>query len=549
MRTQTKLSSFISRPTNALFSHRRFLFASFPSSLRHTPSLSAEAWYPRWASTSASPTHVTPPRPEDAKFVALQTDRLPALPGESFLEVETPALVLDLAVFTRNLQRCSELLRPFPNVSLRPHVKSHKCVEVAAMQLEVGGAIGVCCQKVSEAEAMVAGGILDVLVSNEVVSPKKLRRLVRLSLVPGARISLCVDSEHGVRALSQAINDVRAEVCETKVARTDMGENPRKGRRIASACERAQGVIGVLVEVNMGQNRCGVDSVSDAVGLARMICAAPEAVTQGMDSPLLPSFVFLGVQCYHGMAQHIEDEAERRQCVENYTRAKVVPLIAALQQAQGVLLPRDWHRPSNPTRSSTNDKGPGMVVTGGGTGTFLFEASGGVYTEVQPGSYPFMDVAYQAVRGVGEGVVEIEGGKAGQEKREHGCGFQASLFVLTEVMSAKPNANPPRVVLDAGTKASSVDCGQPAIWCKASEWATMDPSSISRLTNTFTDIQATDEHTQMNSNRSALSLVVGARVLMVPGHVDPTINMHQWLLPMQDRYVVAVWRIARGVGQ
>src|SRR3981081_651425 len=115
----------------------------------------------------------------------------PARQGMTLAEVDTPALLLDLEAFEHNLDRLDKSLAE-TRIRVRPHAKSHKCPEIALRQM-ARGAIGVCCQKVSEAEAMVEGGVMNVLVSNEVVGTPKLARLA--ALARRARISVCVDNE------------------------------------------------------------------------------------------------------------------------------------------------------------------------------------------------------------------------------------------------------------------------------------------------------------------------------------------------------------------
>jgi D-serine deaminase-like pyridoxal phosphate-dependent protein len=113
----------------------------------------------------------------------------PGAVGARLEDVDTPALILDLAAFERNQRSLFDLVRN--RVRVRPHAKTHKCPEVAKRQVAMG-AVGACCQKVSEAEAMVDGGIGDVLISNEIVGARKLERLAALSR--RARIGVCVDN-------------------------------------------------------------------------------------------------------------------------------------------------------------------------------------------------------------------------------------------------------------------------------------------------------------------------------------------------------------------
>src|SRR5258708_20356332 len=115
------------------------------------------------------------------------TTRPPAEIGMTLDEVDTPALVIDLDAFERNLRRLPDRVGG-SGVRMRPHAKTHKCPVIALKQIELG-AVGVCVQKVSEAEAMVYGGVRDVLVTNEIVGRPKLRHLV--SLAPPPRSGVC----------------------------------------------------------------------------------------------------------------------------------------------------------------------------------------------------------------------------------------------------------------------------------------------------------------------------------------------------------------------
>ena len=148
----------------------------------------------------------------------------PAAVGMSIEEVDTPALLLDLDAFEHNLMRLTESLRG-TSVRVRPHAKSHKCPEIALRQI-ARGAVGVCCQKVSEAEALVQGGVGDVMVANEVVGKQKLTRLAELARQ--ARISVCVDDPGNVAQLAQTVRDAGVKQ-------------------------------DVLVEINECANRCGVE--------------------------------------------------------------------------------------------------------------------------------------------------------------------------------------------------------------------------------------------------------------------------------------------------
>lgn len=193
--------------------------------------------------------------------------------GDPLSAVDTPALVLDLDAFERNLQRMAAAVRG-TGVRLRPHAKSHKCPEIALRQVALG-AVGVCCQKVSEAAVFVDAGIQDVLVTNQVVGDAKLRHLA--GLARRARIGVLVDHPAQVRAL-------------------------------AAAARAGDAVLDVYVEVNVGANRCGVEPGRDAVRLAQLVADS---------APLR----FAGLQCYHGSAQHLREPAQRAAAIARAVEA------------------------------------------------------------------------------------------------------------------------------------------------------------------------------------------------------------------------------------
>jgi D-serine deaminase-like pyridoxal phosphate-dependent protein len=196
-----------------------------------------------------------------------------AQPGDRLSAVDTPALVLDLDAFERNLQRMESALRG-SNVRLRPHAKSHKCPEIALRQMALG-AVGVCCQKVSEAAVFVKAGIADILVTNEVMGDAKLRQLAPLAR--RARIGVLADHPQQVQAL-------------------------------AAAAQSHEVTLDVYVEVNVGADRCGVAPGDEAVQLARRI-----ATSAGLR--------FAGLQCYHGPAQHLRVPQERAAAIMDATEA------------------------------------------------------------------------------------------------------------------------------------------------------------------------------------------------------------------------------------
>ncbi|PWJ15782.1 DSD1 family PLP-dependent enzyme [Jannaschia seohaensis] len=368
---------------------------------------------------------------------------IPALPGMAEAEIHTPCLILDLDALERNLRRMAGIAAAH-GVALRTHGKMHKSVDVQKLQQEIGGACGVCCQKVSEAEAFVRGGITDVLVSNEVTHPAKIARLAALPR-QGARVSVCVDDLETVAALSAAVQAAGTElVC--------------------------------LVEIDCGANRCGVTEPAEAVALAQAVAAAP-------------GLRFEGIQAYQGDVQHIQDHTDRAEAA----RASIAKARAAVDALKDAGLPCG-------------------TVTGGGTGSFRFEAASGVYTELQCGSYAFMDADYGRIE-------DAEGRRLDAE-------WENALFVLTSVMS---HVKPDRAVVDAGHKSYAIDSGLPVVFGR-------DDLSF---------LGCSDEHGKVLDPEGRLK--INDRLRLVPGHCDPTCNLHDWYVGLRGGRVETVWPVsARG---
>lgn len=355
-------------------------------------------------------------------------------------EVDTPALILDLDPFERNLARMADAVRGQP-VRLRPHAKSHKCADIALRQI-AAGAVGVCCQKVSEAEALVAGGVGDVLIANEIVGAGKLERLA--ALARRARLAVCVDDAQNVFDLD-------------------------------AAAARAGVQFDVLVEINVGADRCGAAPGAPALALARGIAASR-------------NLRFTGLQAYHGGAQHLRSVAERSGAIGR--AVAMVRATRALIEGSGIAC---------------------ATVTGAGTGSFPLELASGAYDELQPGSYIFMDADYR--------------------RNEYDAAwprFEQSLFVSTTVMS-RPTAE--RAVVDAGLKASSVDSGMPQLW---------DLPGVEY-------VKASDEHGVLAIAAGEHAPALGAKLLLVPGHCDPTVNLYDWFVCVRRGLVESLWPVsARG---
>jgi len=286
--------------------------------------------------------------------------------GQPLAALDSPQLVIDLDVVDANLRRMLGAFRDRP-VAVRVHFKSLKCAGLARY-VAAAGASGFLCAKLNEAEVLADAGLTDIFIANEIVGPIKVRRLAELAR--RAQVRVCVDEAQNVEALAQA-------------ART------------------AGVTLGVLVEVDVGQHRCGVEPGEPALALARRVHASP-------------GLRFVGLQGYDGHLQMVPDPGERRtRCLQG-----LQALVATRRLIEGAGIPVD-------------------VVTGAGTGTWEFVGFHEGVTEIQPGSFVLMDCAYQAIRPE----------------------FACALSIAATVVSRRPAW----YVLDAGSKAISRDFGTPTL--------------------------------------------------------------------------------------
>ena len=369
---------------------------------------------------------------------------IPAVPGLDEADIQTPCLILDLDALERNIRKLGDYAKAH-GMRHRSHGKMHKSVDVQTLQQTLGGAVGVCCQKVSEAEVFARGGITDILVSNEVRDPAKVDRLARLPKY-GAEITVCVDELANVAELS-------------------------------SATQRHGTTLECLVEIDCGAGRCGVRCANAAVEIAKAIDSAP-------------GLSFSGVQAYQGAMQHLESYEDRKSGFDD--AIVVVKAIIAALQAVGL-------KPE--------------LVTGGGTGSYDFESNSGIYNELQCGSYAFMDAAYGRIK-------SQDGNRFDRGEWEN------ALFVLTSVMS---HTKSDQAVCDAGLKTLALDSGLPVIHGR----------------NDVQYIRASDEHGVIEDSRGVLR--INEKLKLVPGHCDPTCNLHDWYVGVRNGNVEVVWPVsARG---
>ena len=357
--------------------------------------------------------------------------------------IDTPALVVDLDAMERNIARMADFARKH-QVLWRPHAKLHKSAEIA-LQLQRAGAVGACVQKTAEAEALAEGGVRDITITNQVIAHPKLLRVARLAAhlqTQGGRLALAVDSAEGIQRLAEAM---------------------------AQAAPQAR--IDVLVEIDVGQGRCGVPPGAPALALAQAVAR-------------LTQLRFAGLHAYHGRAQHLRGAAERREAI-----AAAVPA-------------------ARHTRDLITATGlPVPLGTGSGTGTLVHEAASGGYGELQAGALLFMDADY-----------------ARNEREPAQPVFEQALFVKTQVISACGS----HAVCDAGHKSHAIDSGLPTV-------ALLPPERALRYAN------GGDEHGLIYADGPKARLPALGRMLwLVPGHCDPTVNLHNFLIGVRGGLTAGV---------
>ncbi len=285
-------------------------------------------------------------------------------------DIDTPALLIDLDIMERNIDTLADFFADKEGISFRPHYKTPKSPFIAAKQI-ASGAVGISCQKVAEAETLITAGINDVLITNEVVGSYKIRKLIGLRK-HASGLMVCVDHILPAKELSE--------------------EALRHGVRMP-----------VLVDVNVGQNRCGVEPGEAAAAFAREISG-------------LKGLELKGFQCYHGILQVWDQKNGMEDKMKEIERCNA--LIVATREAMEA------------AGLSTE------IISGAGTGTYRWQYP--VMTEVQAGSYVLMDWSYHI---------------SAPE-------FDRALTIFTTVIST-PSRD--RVVVDAGYKTASTDAGMPAL--------------------------------------------------------------------------------------
>lgn len=419
--------------TRRLVSRRRFLTASGAAFALPRFSAAHAANNRRAATAPSTPTSDLGPR---ALERSLEID-----------QIETPALLLDLDAFERNLERMAVHAKA-RGIGLRPHGKTHKCPVIARRQMEKG-AIGVCAAKVSEAEVFVAAGIQSVLITSPVATPEKIRRVIALA-ERSAELLIVID-------------------------------NQRNARDFAAAASSAGIRLQVLVGLDTGTRRTGIALGQPALRLV-------EAIGK------LPSLDLRGLQAYAGHVMHVAGHEERK-------RRSIAALQACLE-----------------TRAAIEQAGHEIgIFTGGGTGTFDIDSEIEGVTDLQVGSYVFMDVQYRQI---------------GDRNSELFDYFEPALFVLATAISQPVQE---AITVDAGGKAFAYE-----------------PSSKPE----FRDLEGLiyhyggDEHGIVQFTSDKRPLRVGDKAMLIVSHCDPTVNLYDVIYPFRGGRVRELWPIAaRGFSQ
>jgi 3-hydroxy-D-aspartate aldolase len=326
-------------------------------------------------------------------------------------------------------------------IALRPHAKTHKSVEIAKLQIGAG-ALGICCAKLGEAEALAEGGIDSILITSPVVTERGIARLMALNGKIGALMAVC--------------------------------DNAVIATRLADAAQAGGKKLKVVIDIDPGLGRTGIRPGDGALALVEQVARSA-------------SLEYAGLQCYAGQVQHMESPNERRD--KSLSAMKELGALRDQLEARGL----------SPA-----------ILSGGGTGTFDIDPDARVLSELQVGSYVFMDRQYNDV----------------WEKPGERVPFETSLFVQTTVISANRDG---LATTDAGFKAFATDAGVPAIASGAPEGASY--------------FFFGDEQGGIFYDASKRKLAPGDSVTCVVPHCDPTVNLYDRYHVVRGDTLLFIWPI------
>jgi D-serine deaminase-like pyridoxal phosphate-dependent protein len=351
--------------------------------------------------------------------------------------IETPALIVDLDVLEDNIRIMSEFFKS-RKAKLRPHFKTYKCPNISHLQLDAG-AKGITCAKVGEAEVLVNAGIKDILVANQVVDPDKIYRLACMTK-RGTKITVAVDRAENIDILSAVARKVGA-------------------------------TLHLLIEIDVGMERCGVNTEQEALELAKRIGKA-----DGLN--------FEGIQAYEGhLVYDTEQPTKMTDSVKRQGVRKMEEKVGRIKS----------HLEKNGFRVKE--------VSGGGTGTYHITGDNTIWTEIQAGSYVFMDDVYS----------------------RSDLPFRNSLSILTTVIHKRPGM----AITDAGMKVCSTDHGGP---------------SVKGRPNLRIADGLSEEHGEVLDEQDELKYL--QKIEYVPSHCCTTVNLHDHLYCVRKGMLEAVWPIS-----
>jgi len=341
--------------------------------------------------------------------------------------LNTPCLVVDESLLLKNIKTMAAFTKK-TGVGLRPHFKTHKCVEIAGLQIKYG-ALGITCATIDEAEALVKGGIKSVLIANQLTDEHKIKRLLKLQK-KNNQIIVGVENEINLLLLNEMA-----------------GRQKKK--------------INVLIEVDTGMERLGRAPGADTLDFAGLVGK-------------MRNIKLLGLMGYEGHTVFIQNKKEKKQ--------KALQALRLLTESAGLLVKAGI---------------PVAIVSAGGTGTYDVTGKYSGITEIQAGSYVFLDQKYEALV----------------------KGFSKSLFVLSSVCGLRTDGT---YIIDAGFKALSSEFGVPLVAGKPV-------------------IKLSEEHSKVKGTK----VFVGQRVLVTPTHCCTTVNLHERLHIINRKSHVKSWKIYR----
>ena len=343
----------------------------------------------------------------------------------------TPALVVDHKILLGNITKMAEFCKKH-YIGVRPHFKTHKCVEIAKLQLKAG-AVGITVQTIDEAEALVKGGIKKVLLANELVDANKIRRFLKL-VKKGNELIIAVENEKNLKLLD-------------------------------ALAGKAGKTINALVEVDVGMNRCGTKPGAKTLEFVLKVLRCR-------------NIVFKGLQGYEGHTVLIPGRKERAAASGASLKALVDTKVLLLENRIDC-----------------------EIVTAGGTGTYDLTGLNPNITDIQPGSYVYMDAKYGTVSG----------------------DFRKTLYVLATILCRRDNGD---YIGDAGHKALTSEFGMPKL---------LEPKGEILKLN--------EEHCRLKiENRKHKKI---KQVKITPSHCCTTVNLYDNIYVVDANKVIGVWKINR----